>query len=93
MDRFATGMMVRHSTLGIGRVIAVETAAVHVFFAEGERRAAAKLRLPAASAFLKAEPKGHDERLENLPDFALDPETGRYAPHQPRPAGARRARK
>ncbi len=78
--------MVRHSTLGIGRVIAVEIAAVHVFFAEGEQRA-------AAGAFLQAEPKAHDERLENLPDFALDPETGRYAPHKPRPAAARRARK
>jgi hypothetical protein len=86
-------MMVRHSTLGMGRVIAVETAAVHVFFAEGERRAAAKLRLPAATAFLQAEPKGHDERLENLPDFALDRETGRYAPHQPRRAAARKGQK
>ncbi len=93
MDRFTTGMMVRHATLGIGRVIAVEAAAVHVFFADGEQRAAAKLRLPAASAFLQAEPKGHDERLENLPDFALDPGTGRYAPPPSRPAKAARARK
>lgn len=93
MDRFATGMVVRHSTLGIGKVIAVEPAAVHVFFVEGEARAAAKLRLPVAGPLLHAEPKAHDDRLENLPAFALDPDTGRYAPQRARASAAKSKRK
>jgi hypothetical protein len=80
MKELASGTLVRHSTLGLGKVVAVEDAAVHVFFAEGERGSAAKLRLPAARAFLEATAGAHDERLENLPPFALDPTTGRYAP-------------
>jgi hypothetical protein len=77
-------MMVRHSTLGVGRVVAVESTAVHVFFAESEKREAAKLRLTAAQPFLHVDPSALDERLENLPAFALDPGTGRYAPEKVR---------
>ncbi len=90
---FAEGMVVRHSTLGIGRVVALEPTAVHVFFAEGERREAAKLRLSAAKVFLRPDPDARDERLEHLPAFALDPASGRYAPERARPAAAKKARK
>ena len=91
MEAFATGMLVRHSTLGVGRVVAVDRTAVHVFFAEGEKREAAKLNLTAAKPFLHAEPAAVDERLENLPAFTLDPVSGRYAPEKPRATKARKA--
>ena len=93
MDELKKGMVVRHTTLGVGRVVALEPTAVHVFFAEGERREAAKLRLSAVSQFLSPDPKAHDERLENLPAFALDPASGRYAPERARSAVARKAKK
>lgn len=93
MSDFSTGMVVRHSTLGIGKVVALEPTAVHVFFAEGERREAAKLRLAAAKVFMQPEPKARDERLDNLPPFALDPVTGRYAPERPRAAASRKKAK
>jgi hypothetical protein len=90
---FAKGMLVRHSTLGVGRVVALEPTAVHVFFAEGEKREAAKLRLSAAQGFLRPDPDAQDERLDGLPAFALDPATGRYAPERTRSAAAKKARK
>ncbi len=93
MSEYATGMVVRHSTLGIGRVVALEPTAVHVFFVEGEKREAAKLRLAAAKDFLHPDPKARDERLENLPSFALDPVSGRYAPERPRAKAAKKAKK
>ncbi len=92
-EGFAKGMVVRHSTLGIGRVVALEPTAVHVFFAEGERREAAKLRLSAARVFLRPDPEVQDERLEHLPPFALDPVSGRYAPERSRPTAAKKAKR
>ena len=91
MEAFATGMLVRHSTLGVGRVVAVDKTAVHVFFAGAEKREAAKLNLAAAKPFLQPEPTAADERLDNLPAFTLDPVTGRYAPEKPRATKARKA--
>jgi len=91
--QFATGMMVRHSTLGIGRVVAMEKTAVHVFFPSGERHAAAKLRLGVAEPFLHPDPEAHDERLDALPRFVLDPGTGRYSPEQVRAATARKTKR
>jgi hypothetical protein len=90
---YAKGMVVRHSTLGIGKVVALEATAVHVFFADGERREAAKLRISAAKAFLRPDPEARDERLEHLPAFALDPASGRYAPERTRPAAAKKKAK
>jgi hypothetical protein len=86
-------MVVRHSTLGVGRVVALEKTAVHVFFAGAERREAAKLRLDVAEPFLHVDPDAHDERLDDLPRFVLDPGTGRYSPEQTRAARARKATK
>ena len=55
MDDLLTGMLVRHTSLGLGKVVAVEPNAVHVFFPESEKRFAAKLRLPGAKALLTTE--------------------------------------
>jgi len=93
MDELRNGMVVRHATLGIGRVVALEPTAVHVFFAEGERRDAAKLRRSAVSQLLSPDPKAHDDRLENLPAFALDPASRRYSPERARPAATPRKAK
>lgn len=94
MQEFSKGMVVRHATLGIGRIVALEPTAVHVFFLEGERREASKLRLPAATVFLVPDPDARDERLDQLPAFALDPQSGRYAPERARvAASSRRAKK
>lgn len=93
MEQLSTGMVLRHSTLGLGRIVALEPTAVHVFFIEGERREASKLRLPAATVFLVPDPKVRDERLDALPAFAFDPLSGRYAPERPRVPSTRKARK
>ncbi len=93
MDELEKGMVVRHATLGLGRVVALEPTAVHVFFVEGERREALKLRRSSIERLLAPDPKAHDERLDNLPAFALDPVSHRYAPERARPAAARKAKK
>ncbi len=73
------GILVQHTTLGVGKVVALEPPAVHVFFPDGEKRFAAKLRLPAARALLRTEGVERNTWLEGLSAFALDPEVGRYA--------------
>ncbi len=89
---YSAGMLVRHATLGLGKVVAVDPVAVHVFFAEGERRAATKLSLAAAGPFLSAAPEAVDARLVDLPAFVLDPVSRRYAPGRAAVAKVRRAR-
>ncbi len=79
MSEFATGMLVKHASLGVGRVVAVEPTAVHVFFPESKKRYAAKLRWPGAKTFLTADGVAPDAWLEGLSSFALDAESGRYA--------------
>lgn len=93
MEEFSKGMVVRHATLGIGKIVALEPTAVHVFFLEGERPQAAKLRLSAAKVFLTPDPKARDERLIQLPAFAFDPVSGRYAAERVRSAPTRKAKK
>jgi hypothetical protein len=93
VDDLANGMVVRHATLGIGRVVALEPTAIHVFFVEGERREAAKLRLPAARVFLSPAPSVKDERLQNLPAFTFHPDSGRWALERPRSTATRKAKK
>ncbi|HTP25598.1 MAG TPA: hypothetical protein VMK12_08065, partial [Anaeromyxobacteraceae bacterium] len=88
--QLATGMVVRHSTLGIGRVVASQKTAIHVFFAGAERREAAKLWLGVAEPFLQPDPDARDERLDDLPRFVLDPHTGRYSPERSREVSARK---
>jgi hypothetical protein len=93
VDEFTKGMVVRHTTLGVGRIVALEPTAVHVFFVEGERREAAKLRLSAAKLLLSPAPDVKDERLVSVSAFSLDPVSGRWAPERARPAPARKAKR
>jgi hypothetical protein len=79
MSELANGALVHHSTLGLGKVVAVESNAVHVFFPGSERRYAAKLRWPLANPLLRTEGLERDSWLEGLSSFSLDPGTGRYA--------------
>jgi hypothetical protein len=71
-------MLVQHVSLGIGKVVAVEPNAVHVFFPDGDGRCAAKLQLPRAEALLRRDGVGPNEWLEGLSAFKLDPVTRRY---------------
>jgi hypothetical protein len=75
----AKGMLVQHASLGLGKVVAVERTAVHVFFPGSEKRYAAKLRWPAAEHFLRTDGVERNEWLEGLSSFSLDPGEGRYA--------------
>jgi hypothetical protein len=79
VDGLAAGTLVRHRTLGTGKVIAVEALALHVFFPGSDTRFAAKLRWPAAGAFLSREGLEADPWLQGLTSFAMDPASGRYA--------------
>lgn len=79
MTELATGMLVQHASLGVGKVVAVEPTAVHVFFPDGEKRYAAKLQLPKATSLLRSEGVERDGWLEGLSSFSLDPVTRRYA--------------
>ena len=79
MNDIATGTLVKHVSLGVGKVVAVEPTAVHVFFPESKKRYAAKLRWPAAQPLLSRDGVEPDAWLGGLTSFALDRSTGRYA--------------
>jgi hypothetical protein len=79
MSDLQSGTLVQHVSLGVGRVVAVEPAAVHVFFPGGDTRFAAKLRLPNARALLRTDGIAPDEWLAGLSAFSMDAESGRYA--------------
>ncbi len=75
----AAGTLVQHDSLGVGRVVALEPTAVHVFFPESASRYAAKLHLPTVRAMLRSDGFERDAWLEGLSSFSLDPITRRYA--------------
>jgi hypothetical protein len=79
MSDLANGILVQHASLGVGKVVALEPDAVHVFFPSADKRFATKLRLPAARAFLRTEGVAPDAWLQGLTAFTLDDETRRYA--------------
>jgi hypothetical protein len=79
MADLENGALVQHKSLGIGKVVALEKDAVHVFFPDSDRRFAAKLRLPAARALLRTDGVEPNAWLEGLTAFSLDTEMGRYA--------------
>jgi len=79
MSELSNGVLIHHSTLGMGKVVAVESNAVHVFFPGSEKRYAAKLRWPLAQPLITTEGLERDSWLEGLSSFSLDPGTGRYA--------------
>jgi hypothetical protein len=74
-----SGSLVQHASLGLGRIVAVEPDAVHVFFPGYDKRFAAKLRLPTARPMLRTDGFEPDAWLGGLSAFSLDPTTGRYA--------------
>jgi hypothetical protein len=78
MADLENGTLVRHTTLGVGKVVAVEANAVHVFFPDSDKRFAAKLRLPTARPLLRTDGFERDAWLEGLSAFTLDPKVGRY---------------
>jgi hypothetical protein len=77
MSDLESGMLVQHASLGLGKVVALEPKAIHVFFATSEARFATKLRLPMSLPLLTpaASKSGW---LSGLADFTLDAKTGRY---------------
>lgn len=79
MSDLERGALVQHATLGLGKVVALESDAVHVFFPGRGERFAAKLRLPGARAFLKLGVEDRNAWLEGLSSFTLDGATGRWA--------------
>ncbi|MBI5070161.1 MAG: hypothetical protein HZB56_18155 [Deltaproteobacteria bacterium] len=79
MSELTRGTLVLHTSLGMGRVVAVEPDAIHVFFPESAKRFAAKLRWPLAKPMLRTEGLEPDPWLEGLTSFALDEASGRYA--------------
>jgi hypothetical protein len=79
MTAIANSALVKHVSLGIGKVIAVEATALHVFFPQREKRYAVKLRWPAASALLTSEGVAPDPWLQGLTSFTFDATSGRYA--------------
>jgi hypothetical protein len=79
MSDIAKGTLVQHVSLGVGKVVAVEPTALHIFFPGAGRRFAAKLRWPAARLLLRTEGVARDSWLEGLTSFMLDSVEGRYA--------------
>lgn len=79
MSELVNGMLVQHASLGIGKVVAIEATAVHVFFPESEKRFAAKLRWPVARPLLRTEGVEQDAWLSDLSPFSFDVASGRYA--------------
>jgi hypothetical protein len=78
MSDLENGTLVQHATLGVGKIVALEANAVHIFFPDSDKRFAAKLRLPAARAMLSTEGFERNSWLEGLSAFELDPKVGRY---------------
>lgn len=77
MSELENGMMVQHASLGLGKVVALEDNAVHVFFATRGARFATKLRLPLARPLLSPA-ASTNAWLSRLSGFTLDAKTGRY---------------
>jgi hypothetical protein len=77
MSDLENGMLVQHASLGIGKVVALDPKAVHVFFAASDARFATKLRLPMARPLLTPA-ASTNAWLSGLSDFTLDAKTGRY---------------
>jgi hypothetical protein len=78
MADLENGTLVQHTTLGVGKIVALEANAVHVFFPDSDKRFAAKLRLPVARTLLRTEGFERNSWLEGLSAFALDEKAGRY---------------
>ncbi len=71
MSDLQNGMLVQHASLGLGKVVALEPKAIHVFFATSDARFATKLRLPMALPLLTPAATGN-AWLSRLSGFELD---------------------
>ena len=77
MTELKKGMLVQHTSLGLGKVVALEADAVHVYFEASQSRFAAKLRIAAAAPFLSPA-SAKSAWLKGMGPLALDAKTGRY---------------
>jgi hypothetical protein len=77
MSELKKGMLVQHVSLGLGKVVALESDAVHVFFETSDKRVATKLRLAAAEPLLSPA-TAKNAWLKGMSSFSQDPKTGRY---------------
>jgi hypothetical protein len=77
MNDLKKGMLVQHASLGLGKIVALETDAVHVFFEGSEKRFATKLRIAAAAPFLTPA-SAKNPWLKGMGPLSLDAKTGRY---------------
>jgi hypothetical protein len=77
LSELENGMLVQHASLGLGKIVAHDAKAVHVFFAASEARFATKLRLPMARPLLTPADTSN-AWLSGLSGFALDAKSGRY---------------
>jgi hypothetical protein len=77
MSDLKNGMLVQHASLGLGKIVALEGNAVHVFFETSDKRFATKLRLPAARPLL-CPSAAKNAWLKGMSSFSRDPKTGRY---------------
>lgn len=82
MSELKKGMLVQHSTLGLGKIVALDPKAVHVFFAGSHDAFATKLRLPVAQPFLSPT-SSTDGWLSGLSAFAFDEKAARYRVSDP----------
>jgi len=78
MVELQSGTQVHHASLGVGKVVAAEAEALHVFFPASQTRFATKLRLPAAHRFLRADGFEPDGWLGGLSAFEFDEREGRW---------------
>lgn len=78
MDGLQSGTQVRHASLGLGKVVAADAQALHVFFPASHSRFATKLRLPEALRFLRRDGLEPDGWLDGLSAFAFDEQAGRW---------------
>ncbi|HET7753801.1 MAG TPA: hypothetical protein VFK85_07805 [Anaeromyxobacteraceae bacterium] len=77
MSDYKKGMLVQHTTLGLGKIVALDHKAVHVFFANSQDRFATKLRRDLAEPFLSLA-SSTDRWLTGLSAFAFDERAARY---------------
>ena len=82
MNEYKKGMLVQHSTLGLGKIVALDQKALHVFFASSQEPFATKLRLLVAQPFLSPS-SSTDGWLSGLSGFAYDEKSARYRVSDP----------
>jgi hypothetical protein len=75
MNQLKSGMLVQHASLGLGKLVAVESDAVHVFFESSESRFATKLRLPMAATLLSPS-EAENAWLKATAPFTMDARSG-----------------